>query len=90
MWVKDYKSLVIIKFNLEWKDLDKLIGDRQQSRLDWREKCFILITKEKYYLPLDSQTNSDFVHDIIVDKKKWCFKILHWCYYDLCTLYQRT
>ena len=35
-----------------------------------REIYSILTTKGKYYLPPESQTNSDFVHDIMVGKKK--------------------
>ena len=37
-----------------------------------REIYSILVTKGKFYLPPESQTNSDFVHDIMVGKKKAC------------------
>ena len=35
-----------------------------------REIYSILVTKGKYYLPPESLTNSDFIHDIMVGKKK--------------------
>ena len=35
-----------------------------------REIYSILVTKGKYYLPHESQTNSDFIHDIMVGNEK--------------------
>ena len=35
-----------------------------------KEIYSILATKGKYYLPPESQTNSDFIYDIMVGKKK--------------------
>ena len=48
---------------LNWKE----IAVKGRSK---REIYSILVMKGKFYLPPESQTNSDFIHDIMVGKKK--------------------
>ena len=54
--------------------------EESQSIINWQEIAVkgrskkeiyrILTLKGKYYLPPEPQTNSDFIHDIMVGKKK--------------------
>ena len=51
------------RINLNWKDA----AVKGRSK---REIYQILTMKGKFYLPPETQTTSDFIHDIMVGKKK--------------------
>ena len=76
--------------NLNWQEA----AAKGRSK---REIYTILVVRGKYYLPLEAQASSDYVHDVMIGRKRvksWSFTHLGLeakrCYNDVCTPGQRT
>ena len=76
--------------NFSWKDAAVKVRSK-------REIYQILTMKGKYYLPPESQSSSDFIHDTMLGKKKVSQFIkddlsaeAKGCWYDICSSNKRS